>query len=282
VKRCVSCNIEYSDETAFCRECGSQLQSVASAPPAAPVQSSPTPAAAGTAAAPPAAAPPQAAAVPEEMRAKLGGSSSALWGALAVVSMIAIGGFGWLLGRSRQVPAESPSTQQPIIVMTNPTAAPSTSEPSSASPINSSVAANTPPTVRPTTKPTPKPDPDIQERAGVLRTVENWRSAWERQNISDYMANYAPDAQIYSNRKWYSRDAFEEHERDLFSYGGTLSITRGYARVKVNGDTAEVSFPFTFQRRGGKGNYKSRGRQAFKMRKNDAGEWAIVEDIFSK
>ena len=119
-------------------------------------------------------------------------------------------------------------------------------------------------------------------KADVLQTVDKWRSAWESQDVDVYMANYTADAQIFSNKKWYSYGEYAEHERELFSHGGTIKITRGKTQVNIEGDTATVSFPLTFQRQGGKGDYRSRGRQKFKLRRNEAGSWEIYEDVFSK
>ena len=118
-----------------------------------------------------------------------------------------------------------------------------------------------------------------QQTKEILAEVDGWRSAWEQQNVDAYMSHYAADARIYGNKKWYSYDEYYQHERELFGQGGSITITRKAAGVDISGDTARVNFRMTFSRVGGKGDYTSRGRESFVMRKYDD-RWLIEEDVF--
>ena len=279
MKQCVQCNIEYSNGTAFCRECGSQLQAVVAPPPAAPVQQAPTPAATVPAAVALVAATPQAPSVPEEMRAKLGGSSSALWGALAVVGMIAIGGLGWLLGRSRQAPAESPFTQQPIIAMTNSTSEPTQSPFPSISTTNQAISS--PRSVASSPTPTPQSvevrptSADIQQ---VRSRYNEWMSAWQNRDIDSYMSYYSRGVvQKRAGKSPYGYTKQRSRMADNWAQQSYISISGNEPDIETDGNKIVLTAEQTYD----SSTWWDKGVKRLVWAKVD-GDWKIVEESFRK
>lgn len=129
MKTCAQCSMDNTEDATFCRGCGARL---ASSEAPAPVAAAPMPA-------PQPSASRQAAPIEADLSMQLGRSSRALWGVLAAVGIVVIGGFGWLLGRSRPAPEQSTSTA-PLIVtapQSEPTTAPAADSPTDAEPSTS-------------------------------------------------------------------------------------------------------------------------------------------------
>jgi ketosteroid isomerase-like protein len=270
MKKCPQCGKLYSPEFSFCQDDGTDLVADEASQNDAPAQAGSS---ATTAMVPVATADSAIVSLPAEVDARPNRSLNVA--ALVAAAILLLGAGMFILGNQRGPGASN----HPQIANSEATQATNLGQSSPQVSVTDGTSSITSKPAEPTPKPSPTPN---AERVGILNTVDTWRSAWERQDVSAYMSNYAPDAQIFSNKKWYSYSEYEEHERDLFSYGGRIRVTRGSTRINVEGDTATVSFPFTFQRWGGKGNYRSKGRQKFKLRKNDSGQWVIYEDIFSK
>jgi hypothetical protein len=120
------------------------------------------------------------------------------------------------------------------------------------------------------------------DKKAVLGTIDNWTNAWQKLDLDAYMSNYSRSASIYSNNRSYSYDQFYEHERNLFSSGGDISVTHGAPTFTgIDSNRITVSMSQTFQRWGGKGNYRSSGRQTFQMVKEN-GRWLIASETFVK
>jgi serine/threonine-protein kinase len=122
---------------------------------------------------------------------------------------------------------------------------------------------------------------EAADTQAILQAVDAHHDAWERLDVDAYMSGYSTDARIFNNKKWSSYDEHYQHEREMFARGGSIELTRKPASVDINGDRATVSFRSTFQRWGGKGNFKTSGLQKFIMRKVD-GRWLIEEDVFKR
>jgi hypothetical protein len=139
---CAQCSMDNTEDATFCRGCGARLGSsgAPSSVPAAP--------------APQTSALRPTTPVEAHLSMQLGRSSRALWGVLAAVGIMVIGGFGWLLGRSR--PATEQITSSAPLIVAAPQSEPTTA-PSSDYPVDSSPS------------PAPSPIPDVSGE---------WQGSW--------------------------------------------------------------------------------------------------------
>ncbi len=60
-----------------------------------------------------------------------------------------------------------------------------------------------------------QPEEVIASRAHLMQTLENWRSAWEQQNITEYMHYYASD---FAGNAGENKQAYQTRKAQLFSY----------------------------------------------------------------
>lgn len=91
-------------------------------------------------------------------------------------------------------------------------------------------------------KPTPAPAPaaaDNSAQEDVLRSVKAWAAAWSRQDMNGYLASYGASFQAPNGM---SRKAWEADRRARIEGKGRISVTIEQPVVKLDGDTATVSF----------------------------------------
>ena len=78
-----------------------------------------------------------------------------------------------------------------------------------------------------------------REAAATVATVEKWRDAWVSRDATRYLAYYAdefqPDAGL-------TREQWQKQRRQRFRDAGRITLELSEQRVKIDGDTATVSF----------------------------------------
>lgn len=211
MKPCPQCGMQNTGDVAFCRGCGSRLANdnapetitVQSEPDATPVATSPNPVA-------PAPVAPPRDAVDAQLSAQLGRSSRTLWGALAAVALVIIGGLGWLLGRGGQNSSAPPSE----LIGSTPSSAVSSSA-SSPTPDSSTSSA---PSAAPTRQPAPTATPErwAGERYPQTRTrllsesdISGWSFDEVRYALNEIYARHGYDFQTlqvrsqFMQHQWY-------------------------------------------------------------------------------
>jgi hypothetical protein len=156
MKSCHQCGMQNTSDAAFCRGCGSRLAASESAVKKTALQNTAEDAPVVTPPNPVVHAPasPPRNAVDAQLSAQMGRSSRTLWGALAAVALIIIGGLGWLLGRGGQSSTAPPSE----LIGSTPTSAVSSS--SSDSPQTPDSSTSVSPGVAPTQRPVPIATPE--------------------------------------------------------------------------------------------------------------------------
>jgi hypothetical protein len=212
MKSCPQCGMQNTDDAAFCRGCGSRLAASDSAPETIAIQSAPedTPVATPLSPVVQASVAPPRDAVDAQLSAQLGRSSHTLWGALAVVALIIIGGLGWLLGRGGQG-SSAPTSE---LIGSTPSTAVSASD---SSPTPDSSTSSTP-SAAPTRQPAPTATPErwAGERYPQTRTqllsesdVSGWSFDEVRYALNEIYARHGYDFQTpqvrsqFMQHQWY-------------------------------------------------------------------------------
>ncbi|MBP7559859.1 MAG: serine/threonine protein kinase [Armatimonadetes bacterium] len=81
---------------------------------------------------------------------------------------------------------------------------------------------------------------------GVRSAVSEYEAAYEARNPSRFVLGcYAPDAQIYSNQRWYNRDQYYSHEAELMPRMTWASVEiSGLSVEPVDGDVPRAKAVF--------------------------------------
>ncbi|MCE5237167.1 serine/threonine protein kinase [bacterium] len=140
---------------------------------------------------------------------------------------------------------------------------------------------------------TPPPQPEVQISAGEIAPsppppelpVEGIKSAittWENEEMSgtasSYLDCYARNAQIYSNKRWYTWSQYLANERGKVGQGARVG--HGDVRLKWKnepGGPVRATFERWYQR----GGVRRTGEQTLDF-ENIGGQWLIVKDEFHR
>mgnify|MGYP000883488451 FL=1 len=127
-------------------------------------------------------------------------------------------------------------------------------------------------------EPTPAPLPIVQAAAPCMelpKVVEDWLSAWNRKDVSRYLATYSDN---FVPAKGMKRKQWESMRETRISKQGDLQIAIGKVQpVRCDAKTAEVSFPQEY----GSVDYKDKVEKTLFLEQVQ-GVWKITKETVTK
>ena len=112
-----------------------------------------------------------------------------------------------------------------------------------------------------------------EDHLGVLRAAKDWIDAWASRDVSRYIGFYAADF----NNAGKNRSAYEVYKRAVFGSYKTMDVKMTNLRAVTHSKYAVAMMNQDFR---GDNRFRSDGRKMIYLRKDDAGGWKIVREMF--
>jgi murein L,D-transpeptidase YafK len=126
---------------------------------------------------------------------------------------------------------------------------------------------------KPTRVASKQPKPTESPEQSLHRFVQNWRRAWEKGDLSAYMAYYHPQ---FKTRNM-DRRAWKQYKKELFEHSSERVVKLRDVKVKANGSTARVAFKQEYRTK----RHQDFGQKTLRLRRH-RGQWTILTETWKQ